>query len=265
MQNDEIRDAVRAVIGSVAPGADLGALRPDRPLREQIDLDSMDWLNVLAALQERLAIAIPEADYGRLVTLDAIVAYAADRRAQPTADAARVAAAPDVPPVEVEHRIDGVRVTMRPIRPDDVARERDFIRALSDETRYQRFMATVGEMPASQLRTLTNVDQRRDLALAATIDRDGREAFVGVARFGVDTSGAGCEFAVAVADDWHGTGLAGILMQALIDVARRRGLRTMEGFVLATNSRMLKLARQLGFRQLPDAESHETVRVVRSL
>src|SRR5690606_19405923 len=80
MQNDEIRDAVRAVIGSVAPGADLGALRPDRPLREQIDLDSMDWLNVLAALQERLAIAIPEPDYGRLGTLDAIVAYVADRR-----------------------------------------------------------------------------------------------------------------------------------------------------------------------------------------
>ena len=265
MQNDEIRDAVRAVIGSVAPGADLGALRPDRPLREQIDLDSMDWLNVLAALQERLAIAIPEHDYGRLDTLDAIVGYAADRRAMPIADAARVAAAPDEPPPGVEHRIDGVRVTLRPIRPDDVARERDFIRALSDEARYQRFMATVGEMPASQLRTLTNVDQRRDLALAATIDREGREAFVGVARFGVDTSGTGCEFAVVVSDDWHGTGLAGILMQALIDVARRRGLRTMEGFVLATNSRMLKLARQLGFRQLPDAESRETVLVVRSL
>ena len=265
MQNDEIRDAVRSVIGSVAPAADLAALRPDRPLREQIDLDSMDWLNVLAALQERLASAIPEHDYGRLDTLDAIVGYAADRLANPTADSARVAAAPDEPPPGVEHRIDGVRVTLRPIRPDDVARERDFIRALSDEARYQRFMATVGEMPASQLHTLTNVDQRRDLALAATVDRDGREAFVGVARFGVDTSGAGCEFAVVVSDDWHGTGLAGILMQALIDVARHRGLRTMEGFVLATNSRMLKLARQLGFRQLADAESRETVRVVRDL
>jgi acetyltransferase len=266
LERDEIRETVRAVIESIAPGVDLRRIRADRLLREQIDLDSMDWLNVLAALQERLAIAIPEHDYGRLDTLDAIVAHvAADRRARPTADAARVTAAPDEPPPGVEHRIDGVRVSLRPIRPDDVARERDFIRALSDEARYQRFMATVGEMPASQLRTLTNVDQRRDLALAATIDADGREAFVGVARFGVDTSGAGCEFAVVVSDDWHGTGLAGILMQALIDVARHRGLRTMEGFVLATNSRMLKLARQLGFRQLPDAGSRETVRVVRSL
>ena len=131
MQNDEIRDAVRAVIGSVAPGAELGALRPDRPLPEQIDLDSMDWLNVLAALQERLAIAIPEADYGRLDTLDAIVGYAADRRAKPTADAAR---------------------------------EGDFIHALSDEACYQPFMATFGEMPGAQLRTLTNVDQRRPMA-----------------------------------------------------------------------------------------------------
>ena len=265
LERDEIRETVQAVIESIAPGVDLRRIRADRPLREQIDLDSMDWLNVLAALQERLAVAIPEADYGRLDTLDAIVGYAADRRAKPTTDVARVAAAPDEPPPGVEHRIDGVRVTLRPIRPDDAAREGDFIRALSDEARYQRFMATFGEMPASQLRTLTNVDQRRDLALAATIDRDGREAFVGVARFGVDTAGAGCEFAVVVSDDWHGTGLAGILMQVLIDVARRRGLRTMEGFVLATNSRMLKLARQLGFGQLPDAESHETVRVVRNL
>jgi acetyltransferase len=265
MHDDEIRDAVRAVIESVAPGAGLQALRPDRPLREQVDLDSMDWLNVLAALQERLAIAIPEYDYGRLDTLDAIVGYVADRRTKPAADAARVAVAPDAPPPEVEHRIDGVRVTLRPIRPDDAAREGEFLRALSDEARYQRFMATIGEMPASQLHTLTHVDQRRDLALAATVDRGGREAFVGVARFGVDTTGAGCEFAVVVSDDWHGTGLAGILMQALIDVARRRGLRTMEGFVLATNSRMLKLARQLGFRLLPDAESRETVRVVRNL
>jgi hypothetical protein len=129
MQNDEIRNAVRAVIGSAAPGAELGALRPDRPLRELI---SMDGLNMLAALQERLAIAIPEHDNGRLDTLDAIVAHvAADRRARPAADAAR---------------------------------EGDFIPALSDEACYRRFMATFGEMPASQLRTLTNVDQRRPMA-----------------------------------------------------------------------------------------------------
>ncbi len=54
-------------------------------------------------------------------------------------------------------------------------------------------------------------------------------------------------------------------MRMLIDVARRRGLATMEGIVLATNRRMLGLARQLGFRVVPDADDRDTVRVVRSL
>ena len=83
MQNDEIRDAVRSVIGSVAPGADLAALRPDRPLREQIDLDSMDWLNVIVGFHQRFGVDIPEADYAKLVTLDGIVSYLAQRLPAP--------------------------------------------------------------------------------------------------------------------------------------------------------------------------------------
>ena len=54
-------------------------------------------------------------------------------------------------------------------------------------------------------------------------------------------------------------------MNALMAIARTRGLATMEGFVLATNSRMLKFTRQLGFRLERDPEDRETLRVVRSL
>jgi GNAT superfamily N-acetyltransferase len=74
-----------------------------------------------------------------------------------------------------------------------------------------------------------------------------------------------CEFAVALDDAWQGSGLAGILMHALMEVARARGLATMEGFVLTTNTWMLKLTRQLGFKQQRDPEDRETVRVVRPL
>ncbi|MEW5879130.1 MAG: GNAT family N-acetyltransferase [Pseudomonadota bacterium] len=88
---------------------------------------------------------------------------------------------------------------------------------------------------------------------------------VGAARYVVDASGGGCEFAIAVDDAWQGSGLAGVLMHALIDVARARGLATMEGSVLATNTRMLKFARQLGFRLEHDPEDRSTVRVVRAL
>jgi L-amino acid N-acyltransferase YncA len=66
-------------------------------------------------------------------------------------------------------------------------------------------------------------------------------------------------------DAWQGSGLAGFLMGALIDTARAHGLDRMEGTVLATNLKMLKFARQLGFSLQADTEDRETFRVARTL
>lgn len=77
MTNDEIRAIVLETIATIAPEVADETLAPARPLRDQVDLDSMDWLNVLVGLHQRLGIDIPEADYRRLVTLDDIVAYVA--------------------------------------------------------------------------------------------------------------------------------------------------------------------------------------------
>ena len=260
MSPDEIRSNVRAAIASIAPEADLRRLQPDRPLREQIDLDSIDWLNVVAALCERLSVDIPEADYGRLTTLDAIVAYLAARQPQRGRVAAAAAALPTA-----HHVIGGTRITVRPLRAADTALEAQFVRHLSMDARYKRFMVTLRDLPESKLRYLTDVDQLHHVALGTTVEQDGREALVGAARYVVDASGTGCEFAIAVDDAWQGTGLAGILMHALIDVARARGLATMEGSVLATNTRMLRFARRLGFRVEHDPDDRSTVRVVRAL
>jgi len=80
MSEAEIRAAVIGVLRSIAPEMEEEAIAPDRPLRDQIDLDSMDWLNVIVALHERLNVEIPESDYARLTTLDAVVAYIGARR-----------------------------------------------------------------------------------------------------------------------------------------------------------------------------------------
>lgn len=271
MQDEQTRKTVLAAIAAIAPDADLGRLRADQPLRRQIDLDSMDWLNVVAELNARLSLDIPESDYGRLTTLDAILDYAATHRAEGAAShppAARAAAgsagAASLPP-PTAHVVNGTAVTVRPIRRDDRALEAAFVRALSEEARYERFMVAVSELPADKLDSLTDVDQVRHVALAATVQRDGAEAFVGVVRYAVEPPGDRCEFAVAVDDAWQGTGLAGLLMRALIDIARARGLATMEGIVLTTNARMLKFARQLGFRSVREPGDRETVRVERAL
>lgn len=265
MEPDEIRSAVLATIASIAPEADVQRIRPDRPLRQQIDLDSIDWLNVVAGLCERLCVEIPEADYGRLATVDSIVAYLTAGRAERRRAASRAPARTLAELPTAHHIVEGTPVTVRPLRAADMTLEADFVRHLSMDNRYKRFMVTVRELPESKLRYLTDVDQVRHVALAATVERDGREALVGVARYVVDASGTGCEFAIAVDDAWQGTGLAGILMNALIDIARTRGLATMEGSVLATNTRMLKFTRQLGFASQHDPEDRDTVRVVRSL
>ena len=77
------RDAIRATIletlSSIAPEIDPAGIASDKPLRDQVDLDSMDFLNVIIRLHEVLGIDIPESDYASLATLDGAVDYLAHR------------------------------------------------------------------------------------------------------------------------------------------------------------------------------------------
>ncbi|MGZ5185897.1 MAG: acyl carrier protein [Caldimonas sp.] len=79
MNPTDIRAGVIEAIRAIAPEVEEGELLADRPLRSQVDLDSMDWLNVIVGLHERFGVDIAESDYAKLTTLDAIVAYLADR------------------------------------------------------------------------------------------------------------------------------------------------------------------------------------------
>jgi acyl carrier protein len=79
MSREEIRAAVLGCLGEVAPEADLAAIRADRPLRDQLDIDSIDFLNFVIGLDRSLHVAVPESDYGALATLDACVEYLAPR------------------------------------------------------------------------------------------------------------------------------------------------------------------------------------------
>jgi len=79
MDANEIRKVALAELKRIAP--ELEDVAPAKPLRDQVDLDSMDWLNFLVALNERLKIEIPEADYRKLGTLDQIVEYLARKAA----------------------------------------------------------------------------------------------------------------------------------------------------------------------------------------
>lgn len=263
MDSEALRGIVLDTIHSIAPETGARPIRPDLPLRQAIELDSMDWLNVITGLEDRLGVQLPPGELARLSTIDEIVACVASAKARalsPRPESLQPAALPCT-----QHVIRGTPVSIRPMRDDDMALEADFVRHLSSMSRYQRFMVTLNELPAAKLQALTHVDQAHHVALVAETVREGERTLAGVVRYVVDASGKGCEFAVAIDDAWQGSGLAGILMHRLIAIARSRGLATMEGLVLRTNDRMLKLSRQLGFRRESDPKDHETVRVVRSL
>jgi len=137
--------------------------------------------------------------------------------------------------------------------------EQEFVRHLSDDSRYFRFMGSVRELAPNKLKYFTEIDYAQHMAFVATILREGKEVEIGVARYVATENPQSCEFAVTVDDAWQGTGVAGLLMISLMQAAREHGFKSMEGIVLASNRKMLKFARQLGFKRRREPGEANTV------
>lgn len=160
---------------------------------------------------------------------------------------------------------DGRVVTIRPIRASDAALEHRFISDLSGESRYLRFHKWVTAPSVSLIHFLTDVDHDQHVALVCVASRGEGEQLVGEGRFIREPNSKRCEFGIVIADDWHRTGIAGLLMAALMRAAKAKGLETMEGVILRTNRSMLRFVRALGFEVLDGDGDRETVRVVKHL
>jgi acetyltransferase len=172
-------------------------------------------------------------------------------------------------PAHLAHSVqlnDGTDILVRPIRPEDAESEAQFVRELSDESKYFRFMNTFQELSQEMLIRLTQIDYDNEMALIALRMVDGVEGEqIGVARYAINVDKKSCEFALTVADKWQGRGVGQQLMKDLMAVARARELDTIEGQVLANNKRMLKLMATLGFEVSVDPSDHSVKRVVARL
>jgi acetyltransferase len=156
----------------------------------------------------------------------------------------------------------GALVTIRPIRPEDAENEREFVDSLSPEAKYLRFMSTLKQLTPAMLARFTQIDYDREMALVGLVHRDGREVQIAVARYVVNADLESCEFAIVVSQDWQGHGVGRHLLLRLIEIAKARGLKTMTGQILATNVRMLGLAKALGF-VIEDSTEDRSVKHVR--
>ncbi|AHE97727.1 bifunctional acetate--CoA ligase family protein/GNAT family N-acetyltransferase [Thioalkalivibrio paradoxus] len=161
---------------------------------------------------------------------------------------------------------DGITLTIRPIRPEDAQIEQAFVRGLSDESRYFRFMQAVHELTQEMLVRFTQIDYDRELGLIAVVEGEaGEEKQVAVARYTANPDQRSCEFAIVVADEWQGRGIGTHLMQSLMQAAKSRGIDLMEGEVIAGNNTMLGLMRRLGFSIRPNRDDEGVVQVSRPL
>ncbi len=143
---------------------------------------------------------------------------------------------------------DGTDIVIRPIRPEDAESEAKFVRELSSEARYFRFMNVFQELSQQMLVRFTQIDYHNEMALIAVKPNGDREEQIGVARYATNLDKTSCEFALVVSDQWRGRGIARRLMRNLMEIARDRNLERMEGQVLSSNTRMLELVTSLNFR-----------------
>lgn len=142
---------------------------------------------------------------------------------------------------------EGTEIVIRPIGPEDAEREQTFMRALSPQSRYFRFMNTLRELSPHMLYRFTHPDFQHELGLVALVGEGAATRQIGVARFAADPDRASAEFAVVVADEWQNRGVGSRLLCELLRAARAVGLKEIRGDILASNHRMLALMAALGF------------------
>ena len=164
-----------------------------------------------------------------------------------------VSRGPDGPVMEWKEKLrNGTTVLIRPIRDDDVELERRFIEGLSPQSRRFRFLGEI-KCPSDEfLKQLTHLDHASEIAFVALLADGAEKREIGVSRYSARTDGLSCECAVAVSDDWHNQGLATLLMQHLIDVARQHGVQSMYSIDSVDNQAARDLAEHLGFQRKQD-------------
>jgi RimJ/RimL family protein N-acetyltransferase len=156
--------------------------------------------------------------------------------------------------IDVVHLAEGQRVVIRPVLPQDEDLTRAFFRGLSAPSRYNRFMTNMRDVPAELSRRFTQIDYANHLALVAEVFIGGRETVIAEARYVRGDDPTVAEFAVSVAEPWQGRKLASLLLGKLMCRAAAGGVRRMMAETLASNGKMLALARKAGFTIVPSSE-----------
>ena len=147
----------------------------------------------------------------------------------------------------------GLTFLLRPVRPEDEYLAKAFFAKLDPEDIRMRLLTPMKQISHAFIARLTQIDYAREMAFAA-LDASG--GLAGVSRLVRDADGERAEFAVIVRSDLKGRGLGWALMRKLIAYAGSEGVMTIDGYVLAENTTMLKMCAALGFASAPHPGDH---------
>ena len=143
--------------------------------------------------------------------------------------------------------VEGHGFFIRPIRPSDADLLINHFNSLSPRSVYMRFFSPMKKLSKDMLIKLTQIDYDREIALVAIMGTDKDRKIVGVCRIIDYTDGNQAEFAMAITDGLQGKGIGAALLRQCLKAAWDKGLKRVNGLVLAENTQMLKLAKKLGF------------------
>jgi acyl-CoA synthetase (NDP forming)/RimJ/RimL family protein N-acetyltransferase len=152
----------------------------------------------------------------------------------------------------------GQNLLLRPIRPEDEALHMEFLQSLAPQDIRMRVFYSRRSMERSELARLVQIDYAREMVfIAVTSAPDGHAQTLGVVRAMTDPDNVSAEFGVIVRSELKGAGLGRLLMHKLIAYLRTQGTARLVATVLDQNDRMLKLAKVLGFEEVPCTNSGE--------
>jgi len=141
----------------------------------------------------------------------------------------------------------GDAITVRFVEPRDAEELQDYFRSLSTNSRYNRFLGAMSELPKGLLDRFTHVGPDQGFTVIATMMLDGFETIVGEARYAFHADSGSFEFGLSIDDRWHGHGIGAALLKNLECRAAAFGAERLFGDTLRSNAAMISLARKSGF------------------
>ena len=254
----------------------IGRTRVSRILKRYRDIPAADTSAIALTLTKvaQLAADIPEiseldlnpllADENGVICLDARIAIAhidEDAIRARGANKTRLSIRPY--PQQWERHVqlkDGTKLLLRPVRPEDEPLYPPFLNRTTQEDLRLRFFAPIKDFSHRVIARFTQIDYARAMAFVAIDESDG--AMLGVGRLHVLSQSDTAEYAILVRSDLKGRGIGWVLMQMLIEYARDEGLKSIQGEVLAENTTMLQMCKELGFAS-SENPADPTVRIVK--